>query len=252
MPLGDLLGVFGGCVVIGAVTSRVFWLFLEPSVDFGRLGHDPWTIFDPRLGGHSSFGALAGALAVVGLWARSASQKTWHGPRTWSVRASVDALAVGGLGGLALARLGCLANGCDFGKQTDLGWAVRHGPGTDAFHTHVERGWVALDAAWSAPVHPFALYLVVGTLSIVAWAVWAIGARRFNPGRVALWACGAYLGLRFAAEWTRDDATVLNLYAGFNIHHLFALLGLGALAAAGVWLRACDTEAAQSSSDRHS
>jgi phosphatidylglycerol:prolipoprotein diacylglycerol transferase len=244
--VGDLVAVFGGCVIVGGLTSRLFWMLLEPSVDFVQLWRHPWSTFDPRQGGHSSFGALVGASLVVGLWLRASVS----GARGRQALAGLDALAAGGLAGLALARLGCLANGCDFGKPTDLAWAVRHGPRTDAFRAHLERGWIGIDAVLSAPVHPFALYLVVGTLAIVAWAVWAIVRRRFAPGRVAVWAAGVYLSWRFVAEWTRDEATVLMIAAGLNIHHLIAAVGLGVLGVAMLWLDACDKKEAESSSAR--
>jgi phosphatidylglycerol:prolipoprotein diacylglycerol transferase len=251
--IGELMAVFGGSVVVAAVMSRVFWMVLEPSVDLGHLWQSPWLVLDPRQGGHSSFGAIVGGCVVTGVWLRNRLRR--HSvSRTRAVQTfgALDSLAAGGLVGLALARLGCLANGCDFGAPAEVAWAVRHGPDTDAFRTHLERGWVGGDAAWSAPVHPFALYLAVGTLLIVAWAAWAISTRTFRAGRVAGWASGAYLLWRFATEWTRDEASVIHVWAGLNIHHILAVIGLAVLFVGLNWLDACGPKAAGSSSARNS
>ncbi len=232
VPLGEMLALFGICTVAGAVSSRLFWLLLDPAVDLGFFSDHLVLVVDPRSGGHSSFGALAGAAAVVALW--------WSLQREEWARCALDALVCGGLAGLALARIGCLANGCDFGRPTAMPWGVRFPAGSEAFASHVPRGLIAPDAAWSAAVHPFALYMALGTLAIVVTGVWAVWGQKLRPGRVALRASGAYFVWRFAAELTRDPSTVMNLAGSLNVHHLLAGVGLGLVLAVARWAGACE------------
>lgn len=231
VPASEVLGLFGLSVLAGALMSRVFWLVLDPSVELAVAWARPAVVFDPRLGGHSSFGALAGGAAVMAVW-------LWQQRAEWAASA-VDVLVPSGLAGLALARIGCLANGCDFGRRADIDWAIRHPAGSEAFAAHLQRGWVAADAAWSAPVYPFALLLAAGTLVIVAVGAAAVAYRRFQPGRIAFGASGAYFLWRFTIEWTRDPATVLGWSRGLNVHHVLAIVGLCLVVGAFFFRDAC-------------
>ncbi len=223
VDLGEALAAFGLCVVAGAALGRLAWALLDPAAHLGALAAHPALLLDPRSGGYSSFGALGGGALVVAWW-----QSRW-GPGQRD-RAATDrlvcALVLGGLAGLAVARLGCLAHGCDFGWPSTLPWAVRHPAGTDAYAVHLLRGWISPESARSAPVHPFGLYLSVGTAIIVAAASMAVWRGRVAPRLVATGAAGAYLALRFGVEWVRDPSTALMLGGWFNVNHLLALLGL--------------------------
>lgn len=243
VPSAEMLALFGLCVVVGAASSRVFWLLFSPEVELSTALRHWDQLVDPRLGGYSSFGALGGAAGVVGIWWDQQRVQPWAG-------LALDALVLGGLAGLAFARLGCLANGCDFGAPSHLPWAIEYPAGSHAYVEHVQRGLIAAGAAASAPVHPFPLYMVLGTLMVVAVGVWALWNRRFAPGLVAVGAAGAYLLWRFAMEWTRDPATVVGWGNGLNIHHLFAVAGVGVLLIVGHKLRACRSAAAESQSGR--
>jgi prolipoprotein diacylglyceryltransferase len=219
----DVLSLFAACVLIGGAASRVSWALLDPSVSWSWFLDQGLAAFDPRRGGHSSFGAMAGGLTVVGVWWFAAKRSAEH------TRGSMlDALVLGGLAGLGMARIGCLANGCDFGRRMALSWGVRYRPGTEAYLEHLAHGLIAPGAAWSAAVHPFALYLAAGTLAIALVGVAVVWRRRVRPGQVAVWACIGYSAWRFLVEWSRDPATVIAVWGALNIHHLLAMIGLAA------------------------
>ncbi len=157
-------------------------------------------------GGMSWFGGLIGGLAV-GLWVM------WrrHLPIVATLAAATPALAVGH----AIGRIGCFLVGDDYGRPSDLPWAV-------AF----PQGLPPTDV----PVHPTQLYEAIA-LAVVAWALlrWR---RRGVADAVVL---GRYLvlagAIRFAIEFIRVNVRVLG---PFTVAHLVSL----ALVVAGVALLA--------------
>jgi phosphatidylglycerol:prolipoprotein diacylglycerol transferase len=107
--------------------------------------------------------------------------------------AAVDRLAPPLALGVALVRIGCFLNGCDFGLPTALPWGVRFprdrvlaaelGP-SPAWLSH-QRSGIALDgetvdapALWSLPVHPTQLYEAGLALVLFAFLL-----RRWRRGR---------------------------------------------------------------------
>ena len=155
-------------------------------------------------GGMSWFGGLIGGLGA-GLWVM------WRRrlPIVATLAAATPALAVGH----AIGRIGCFLVGDDYGRPSDLPWAV-------AF----PQGLPPTDV----PVHPTQLY-EMAALAIVAWVLvrWR---RRGIPDSVVL---GRYLVLagtiRFALEFIRVNVRVLG---PLTVAHLVSL----ALVIAGVGL----------------
>lgn len=240
VPLSEVLALFGLSVVAAAVGSRISWVMLDPAVGWAMIFEHPMAIVDLSRGGHNSFGALGGAALAVGLWYKDLwragtrrdrrsdrSPRGSHGVRALSM---LDALVPAGLAGLSMARLGCLFDGCDFGKTTALPWAVHHSPGTRAFAAHAEQGLVEAGAQWSVAVHPFGAYMAAGTLLIAAVAVAVLAKTEVASGRVAAWAASAYLALRLVVEWTREPTTASMAIPGSSVHQLLAVAGLAAVA----------------------
>ena len=105
--------------------------------------------------------------------------------------------------GLALTRIGCLLNGCDFGAPWDGPWAVQFPPGSPAFREHVAQGLLPAGAATSLPVHPTQLYECL--TGVVLFGLVARVRRRRIPGEsLAAFAVG-YAVLRFLIEIWRAD-----------------------------------------------
>jgi|GEM_PF-3337604 len=230
----DTLSLFSACVLGGFIGGRIAWALLDPALKITHFSTLTLTMLDLRRGGYSSFGAMLGGAAVLGVWGvlsrraaahRAGSSVTSDNSQTRATRHTLDVLVLAGLSGLGFARLGCLANGCDFGRVTQVAWALRYLPGTEAYAHHLMSEQIGWGAPWSLGVHPFALYLALGSFGIVLTAATLLSTRTFRPGRIAGWSGIAYLVWRFLAEWTRDPATVLVLWGSFNIHHLLTLIG---------------------------
>ena len=62
---------------------------------------------------------------------------------------------------IAFARVGCLMRSCDFGRVSDLPWAVQHPSGSQVWRVHRREGLInALDPL-AASIHPFPIYLTL-------------------------------------------------------------------------------------------
>lgn len=112
--------------------------------------------------------------------------------------ASMPAVALG----YAIGRIGCFLNGDDYGTLTGVRWAVVYPPGTEAYQSHLARGWIAPGASWSQPIHPVQLYA-----SLLGLALFLVLAN-WRPARPGSRFC-AYLVLygvgRFLMEYLRGD-----------------------------------------------
>jgi phosphatidylglycerol:prolipoprotein diacylglycerol transferase len=178
-----MAGVFGG--LVGA---KLLWVA-------EHLGEEPFRDLLFSRGGMSWFGGLVGGVGTALIVIRR--QRL---PVVATLAAATPALAIGH----AIGRIGCFLVGDDYGKPSDLPWAV-------AF----PRGLPPTDV----PVHPTQLYEMFA-LFIVAWLL--IRWRRHGvPDGVVL---GRYLilagSIRFVIEFIRVNVRILG---PFTLAHLVSL-----------------------------
>lgn len=178
-----MAGVFGG--LLGA---KLLWVA-------EHLGEEPFSDLLFSRGGMSWFGGLAGGVgtALVVIWRQRV-------PIVATLAAATPALAIGH----AIGRIGCFLVGDDYGRPSDVPWAV-------AF----PQGLPPTDV----PVHPTQLYEAIA-LAVVAWLL--IRWRRRNvPDAVVL---GRYLvlagSIRFAIEFIRVNVRVVG---PLTLAHLVSL-----------------------------
>src|SRR5579864_2741489 len=148
----SLYSIIGG--VIGARIGYVLVNLRDFSADWARV----LTIW--RDAGLTFYGALAGGALIGWLYSRR---------RGWSVGWLADAAAPGLALGYAIAMLGTLLYGLNYGRAASVPWAV---------------------TLFGEPRHPTQLYLMLAAVIILAIVQPAVG-RPHAPGRV-FW---AYLGL---------------------------------------------------------
>ena len=178
-----MAGVFGG--LVGA---KLLWVV-------EHLGEEPFRDLLFSRGGMSWFGGLVGGVGTALIVMRR--QRL---PIGATLAAATPALAIGH----AIGRIGCFLVGDDYGKPSDLPWAV-------AF----PRGLPPTDV----PVHPTQLYEMFA-LFIVAWLLirWR---RRGVPDGIVL---GRYLifagSIRFAIEFIRVNVRIIG---PFTLAHLVSL-----------------------------
>ena len=139
-----------------------------------------WQIFNIRGGGLVFYGGLIGASLACILYVRLKKLPLWK---------IADLLAPSIALGHAFGRLGCLMNGCCYGRACDLPWAI-HFPNDHPTH--------------GAGVHPTQIYEAVLNLGLYAALAWLYRREKFD-GQIF----GAYLFLygvaRYFLEFLRGD-----------------------------------------------
>jgi phosphatidylglycerol:prolipoprotein diacylglycerol transferase len=185
-----LAGVIGG--LVGA---KLLW-----TLEF--MGEQPVSELLFSRGGLSWFGGLVGGVGT-GLWVLRRRRV----PLVRGLAAAAPALAAGH----AIGRIGCFMVGDDYGRPSDLPWAVAFPEGLPPT---------------DVPVHPTQLY------EAIALAVIAVALLRWRRQRVPdAIVLGRYLVLagatRFAIEFIRVNARVVG---PLTVAHLLSL----ALVTAGV------------------
>src|SRR6266850_6195897 len=178
-----MAGVFGG--LAGA---KLLWVV-------EHLGDEPFRDLLFSRGGMSWFGGFAGGVLTALIVMRRMRL-----PVVATVAASTPALAIGH----AIGRIGCFLVGDDYGRPSDLPWAV-------AF----PKGLPPIDV----PVHPTQLYEMFA-LFIVAWLL----IRWRRRGVADALVLGRYLvlagAIRFAIEFIRVNQRILG---PFTLAHLVSL-----------------------------
>jgi phosphatidylglycerol:prolipoprotein diacylglycerol transferase len=178
-----MASVFGG--LLGA---KLLWVA-------EHLGEEPFRALLFSRGGMSWFGGLAGGVgtALIVMWRQRV-------PIIRTLAAATPALAIGH----AIGRIGCFLVGDDYGRPSDLPWAVAFPQGLPPTDVRV---------------HPTQLYEAIA-LAIVAWLL--IRWRRRNvPDAIVL---GAYLvlagSIRFAIEFIRINVRIVG---PLTLAHLVSL-----------------------------
>ena len=178
-----IAGVLGG--LLGA---KLLWLV-------EHLGEEPFLDLLFSRGGMSWFGGLVG-----GVLAALVVMERKRLPKVAVLAAATPALAFGHL----LGRIGCFLVGDDYGRPSDLPWAV-------AF----PRGLPPTDV----PVHPTQIYEAIG-LAVLGWLLLRWRRRGVDDTVVV----GRYLviagALRFVIEFIRINVRVV---PGLSVAHLVSL-----------------------------
>ncbi|MEX2043363.1 MAG: prolipoprotein diacylglyceryl transferase family protein [Patescibacteria group bacterium] len=179
----------------GLVGGRLWYLLLRPA-EAGSF----WNWF--AVGGGrlalagGIIGALAGLLAAL-RWHRGTgvAGKPAGTGRPGAVWQWLDVVAIAGIAGLAVGRIGSFLNGDFLGTPTSLPWGA----------TYDDR--LAL-AAQGQGAHPLALYaaFLYAAIAIYGYRLWKLGAGKAKPGLV-FWVTAVLLGfVQVALEaWHRSE-----------------------------------------------
>jgi phosphatidylglycerol:prolipoprotein diacylglycerol transferase len=180
------------------VGARLLYVITNPSTFLA----DPVEIVKVNNGGLVAYGGMIGGFLA-----------SWYNCRKRRIPllqwADVSAPSV--VLGTGITRMGCFLFGCDFGRRTDLPWAVSFpGPnalspsGSPAWIRHVTHYGLPHDAVRSFPVHPTQLYELLVGFFLFGLLMFLRRKRKFS-GQVFLgWVIG-YGILRPIIEALRDD-----------------------------------------------
>ncbi len=164
--------------IVGARTLYVLSYWHEEFA--GR----PWLdVFKVYEGGLIFYGGFIGCVAATLVFTWLNKIPIWR---------FADALAPSISLGYAFGRLGCLMNGCCYGRACDLPWAVHFPP------DHRTQG---------VGVHPTQIYDALLNLGLYFMLVWLFRRRKFDGQVFAVWLMG-YATLRSLVESFRGDYAV--------------------------------------------
>ena len=183
---------------------------IPSAIIFARLLHviDEWEYYSQHLdrliggSGLTIYGAILGA--VLGTWIYSKFR-----PFNWSFGA--DLVAPGILLAQSIGRVGCLINGCCYGEETSLPWAI---------------SYIHPNGPLVNGVHPFQLYEIIFLLSFFVILIFL--RDRLKPdGSLFLVYLGGYSLWRFASGFLRDNepfpSESINLF-NFNQAQVIGLI----------------------------
>jgi len=183
----DTLASLGFWAIVGAIIGAKALMILR---DLPAYVAAPADLFSLSLLASAGdfYGGFIGALVASAIF-------FWRHPRLPFWR-TADLCAPAIALGQAIGRVGCLMAGDDYGRPTQLPWAVTF---TDPDAARIG------GAPLGVPLHPVQLYESVVCLLLFAWLVKLTRRKRFD-GEVILAYTLAYAVARFVLEFFRGDA----------------------------------------------
>jgi prolipoprotein diacylglyceryl transferase len=174
--------------IIGA---RLLYVITEWQ-EFGS----PFDVFLLNKGGLVAYGGMIGGFFA-----------SWYGCRKRKIHllrwADVSAPSV--VLGTGITRVGCLLYGCDYGRRTDVPWAIQFPPDAPAFVDHVANFGLDQNALASYPVHPTQIYESLAGFALFGLLMVLRRVRKFSGEVFVGWVLG-YGVLRSIIEVYRGDA----------------------------------------------
>lgn len=199
--------------VAGVVGARLFFV-IQYHDQFQSFGE----VLNITKGGLVYYGGVIAAVLTFAVYVRL---------KGIPALALCDILAPGVAIGLAFGRVGCFLNGCCYGDETALPWAVHFPAGSVPFDAMVARGLLDDSAAHTPGLHPTQLYSALNglvlCLLLLAYYPW-----RRRAGQVIALLLVVYPFTRFLIEELRADERALatGLTISQNISVLLMLAGI--------------------------
>ena len=194
------------------IADLVFWIMIAGMIGartvyvttyWSEFAHQPFLeIFMIQHGGLVYYGCLIGAAIACVIYVR------WKRLPFLKI---ADILAPSVALGNALGRIGCLLNGCCYGRVCDLPWAIRFPNQSAAWEQHFQAGLVGRDDP-SLPVHPTEIYDALLNFILYLGLAWLFRHKKFDGQVLATYFIG-YAVFRSLVELFRGD------YPPDHIHH---------------------------------
>lgn len=174
----------GAWLIVGAIIgARALYVvsYWDQMLHDPLFPQAPWTeIFMVQRGGLVFYGGLIGATASCLLYVRRKQLPLWK---------FADALAPSVALGYVPGRIGCLMNGCCYGRETSVPWAIQFPQDHQTFPAHV---------------HPTQIYDSLLSLGLYLGLAWLHRHRKFD-GQVLASYLLCYAATRSLVEVFRGD-----------------------------------------------
>ena len=207
---GEKIADIGLWLIVGAVVgARTLFVISYWREEFA--GKPLWEIFMVQHGGLVYYGGLIGATLAGVLYARARNLPLWK---------VADILAPSIALGYVFGRIGCLMNGCCYGRACSLPWAIRFPEGNPLNPP-------------TFPVHPTQIYESLLSLGFYFALALLYRRKRFDGQVFATYLMG-YALLRSFVEMFRGDYSAEHLHGGLTPAHLVSV-GIFAAGAVLFW-----------------
>jgi phosphatidylglycerol:prolipoprotein diacylglycerol transferase len=189
IPAEKILDIGPWLTIVGARALHVVTYWREEFAD-----RPFWEVFAVWNGGLVFYGGLIGASLAGILYARLKHIALWK---------VADVLAPSIALGYVFGRIGCFLNGCCFGRDCDLPWAVTYPMGN-------------LNGAPTHPVHPTQLYDSLLSLVLYIGLAWLYRHKKFD-GQVFAAYLLCYAVTRSIVESFRGDYTSIHIHSALHL-----------------------------------
>src|SRR5215467_6399966 len=183
----EALTSLGIWAIVGALIGAKALLILRSAGDYMARPSELWSLSLLTSAG-DFYGGFLGALVASAIFFRKNP-----GVPVWR---AADLCAPAIALGQAIGRIGCFMAGDDYGRPTNVPWAVTF---TDPAAARIG------GAPLGVPLHPVQLYESAVCLVLFGFLVW-LGRRRHRDGNLILTYTALYAIARFVLEFFRGDA----------------------------------------------
>jgi len=216
---GERIVDLGPWLILGAILgARTFYVVSYWREEFA--GKPISEIFMIQHGGLVFYGGLLGASLAGIIYVRVRALPLWK---------VADILAPSIALGYVAGRIGCVFNGCCYGRVCDLPWAIRFPAKSFAWEMHYRSGLVGENEP-SASVHPTQIYESLLNLGLYLALAWFFRRKKFDGQVFAVYLL-CYAVTRSFVEIFRGDYPAEHLYRGLTPAHL---LSIGIFAAGAI------------------
>ncbi len=179
-------------LVAALVGSRLLYVIVKPE----EFMSAPWEVFMVWRGGLVYYGGVIAAIIAAMVYMRV---------RRLNVAEGFDLLVPSLALGHAIGRVGCLLNGCCFGKLSSLPWAITFPKDSPVYYYQLYvTGSLKAGSPHSLPVHPTQIYASLMELFIFVVLSVSLPRKKFN-GQI-FWLYILLYGVgRFLLEFLRAD-----------------------------------------------
>jgi phosphatidylglycerol:prolipoprotein diacylglycerol transferase len=182
-------------LIIGAILGAKALMVIRTLPDYLAHPSELWSLSTIQSAGDFYGGFIGSLIGALIFFHRHPDIPRWH-----MADLSGPAIALG----QAIGRIGCFMAGDDYGRPTDLPWAV--------VFTHPDASEIG-GAPLGIPLHPVQLYESFTCFLIFLFLVWRTRRKRFH-GEIILTYTLLYAFARFLIEWVRGDADRGFVFAG--------------------------------------
>lgn len=204
------------------IADLVFWIMIAGMIGartvyvttyWSEFARQPFTeIFMIQHGGLVYYGSVIGAAIAYFIYIR------WKRLPGWKI---ADIIAPSIALGNAFGRIGCLLNGCCYGRVCQLPWAVRFPNQSAAWLQQFQQGLVGQNDP-SLPVHPTELYDASLNFLLYFGLAWLFRHKKFD-GQVFVTYLIGYGLLRFTVEFFRGDYPPDHIHNGLTSGQLVSI-----------------------------